>query len=284
MHPHRFDTSKRALLGIAFGILASLSIEHAALADDSRDRAPTVRITLAQVFVTHDVQQNMSRIRSAFARAKIDRSQWIFFPEGALSGYYDGFDQSEVSAAFDEVCRLCRDGQVTALIGTCWKEPEGVFNEIRIVDDRGRLAGRYAKTCLTRGDARQFKVGTFPLVHEAAGLTFGTLICNDLWVTPGFSDGPNPHLTLKQAKSGAQVIFHAVNSGSSQNYREYHEANLKVRSAEAGCPIVVVNAARDEPINCASGVVDGFEYTVQLPRKGEVIQTVEFEPSIQAVP
>jgi hypothetical protein len=47
---------------------------------------------------------------------------------------------------------------------------------------------------------------------------------------------------------------------------------------EAKCPIVVVNAAHDEPINCAFGVVRDFEYVVSLPRKGEVIQTVQFTP------
>ena len=127
--------------------------------------------------------------------------------------------------------------------------------------------------------ARKFAKGVFPLVHDVAGIRCGTLICNDLWVTPGYSDGPNPHLTLKQARAGAQVIFHAVNSSTRQEFREYHESNLKVRSAEAKCPIVVVNAAKDEPINCASGVVDGFKYVVQLPRDKEVIQTVEFTPS-----
>ena len=279
MRPLGLKNQRRSLIDFAVAALLLILCPRSVPADDRSEREPTVRITLAQVFVTRDVAQNMTRMRAAFAQAKADESRWLFFPEGALSGYYDGFDQDEVSAAFDEVCDLCREAEITALIGTCWKEPQGVFNEIRIVDREGRLAGRYAKICLTRGDAKQFEVGTFPLVHEAAGLKFGTLICNDLWVTPGFSDGPNPHLTLKQASAGAQMIFHAVNSGSNQNYREYHESNLKVRSAEAGCPIVVVNAAREEPINCASGVVDGFEYAVQLPRQGELIRTVEFEPA-----
>ena len=236
------------------------------------------RITLAQIFVTRDVGQNLARIRAAFAQAKQDSAGWILFPEGALSGYYNGFDQKQVAAAFEEVKQLCRDARVNALVGMCWKENGQTYNEIRIINSGGKLVGRYAKTCLTYGDAKQFAKGTFPLVHQVAHLKCGTLICNDLWVTPGFTDGPNPHLSLKQSKAGAQVIFHAVNSGSSQKYREYHESNLKVRAAEAKCPIVVVNAARETPINCASGVVQDFEYVESLPRKGEVIRTVEFTP------
>ncbi|MCZ6794087.1 MAG: carbon-nitrogen hydrolase family protein [Planctomycetota bacterium] len=228
--------------------------------------------------MTRDVDRNMGRIRAAFAQARKDRARWILFPEGALSGYYNGFDQEKVKAAFEEIKGLCRDARINALVGTCWKEGGKTYNEIRIVDPSGKLVGRYAKTCLAYGDARQFEKGKFPLVHRVGGLTCGTLICNDLWVTPGFSDGPNPHLTLQQSRAGAEVIFHAVNSGSSADYREYHESNLKVRSSEAKCPIVVVNAASDKPINCASGVVSGFRYTVSLPRKGEAIRTVEFTP------
>ena len=82
------------------------------------------------------------------------------------------------------------------------------------------------------------------------------------------------------ARAGAQVIFQAVSSGGQQKYREYHESNLKLRSAEAKCPIVVVNSAVAKgKVNCASGVVNGFEYSVILDRKGEAIQTVEFTPA-----
>jgi predicted amidohydrolase len=256
-----------------------MSANHLALASEEDDSEPKHRITLAQIFVTTDVAANMERIRRVFAQAEADQSRWILFPEGSLSGYYDEFDQQEVAAAFDEIRNRCRKTGINALVGTCWKEGDAVFNEIRIVSNTGELVGRYAKTCLTRGDARQFQAGTFPLVHRADGVKFGTLICNDLWVTPGFSDGPNPHLSLQQAKLGAQVIFHAVNSGSDQRYRQYHEANLKVRSAEAKCPIIVVNAAQDQEVNCASGIVDGFAYSVELPRQGEVIRTVEFTPA-----
>jgi predicted amidohydrolase len=176
---------------------------------------------------------------------------------------------------------LCRQARISAVLGTCWKENSKTTNELQIIDAQGKLVARYAKRCLTYGDAKQFKAGETALVHQANGLTVGMLICNDLWVTPGFTDGPNPHLTLQQARAGAQVIFHAVNSGSNAKYREYHESNLKVRAAEAKCPIVVVNAAADEPINCASGVVANFEYVKSLPARGEAIETVTFTPAVR---
>ena len=86
-------------------------------------------------------------------------------------------------------------------------------------------------------------------------------------------------MSLKQARAGAQVIFHLVNSGSNQKYRAYHESNHFTRAAEAKCPIVTCNGFRAPQVNATSGVVGtDFEHVVALPRDREVIRTVEFTP------
>lgn len=268
--------SRRGFMA-ATGALAA-SAAFAAAVDESTPQ----RITLAQILVGSNVPTNLARMLSAIDQAERDAAGWVFFPEGALSGYHGRFDQSEVEDSFQQLCERCSRAKLVGLIGTCWKEDAGKpHNEIRIVDRTGALAARYSKTCLTYGDAEQFSVGDFPLVHEVAGLRIGTLICNDLWVTPGYTDGPNPHLTLKQARAGAQVIFHAVNSGANQKYRAYHESNQLLRAAEAKCPIVTVNAAVESgEVNCTSGVIlPSMEYAHTLPREGEVVATVEFTPA-----
>lgn len=274
----RIDPSRRDFLaacGTALTVATSTAVSRA-------DEPPKARrVTLAQIVVGRVVKENMKRITAAIAQAKKDLAGWVFFPEGALSGYYDGFKQAEVEEAFAEIQRLCKEAALIGVIGTCWKgSPGKPHNQIRIVDRRGELVGQYAKTCLTYSDAEQFTAGGFDLVHKVDDLTIGTLICNDLWVTPGFTDGPNPHLTLKQARAGAQVIFHAVSSGGNQKYRAFHESNQAVRAAEAKCPIVTVNSAVESgEVNCTSGVIlPSTEYAFALSRKGEVVETVEFTP------
>lgn len=275
MTQHPLPSRRQALQGA--GALAATAVLGAA---QDPEKAGPQRATLAQIVVAAKTADNLKRMRQAFGQAKKDQAGWIVFPEGALSGYHDRFDPKEVVEAFAELRGLCKDSGVIGLIGTCWKEDDGKpHNQIRIVDRSGELIGRYSKTCLTYGDAKQFASGGFPLVHRAGGLKIGTLICNDLWVTPGYTDGPNPHLTLQAVRAGAQTIFHEVNSGSDQRFRAYHESNLALRAAEAKCPIVVVNAASASgEINCASGVVAAFEYARMLPRKGEAVETVEFTP------
>jgi len=243
------------------------------------DPSPSQRITLAQLEATHDVKRNLDRAREAFVQARKDGAGWIMFPECFLSGYYTGFDGVEVAMAFAEIQNLCREAALIGLIGTGWKEKDKTYNQIRIVDAQGLLADQYAKSCLCYSES-DFTAGGYPMVHTLGGIKFGTLICNDMWVTPGFSDGPDPHLSLKQARAGAQVIFLAANSGTELKYRSYHESNLFTRAAEAKCPIVVVNAFETPEINATSGVVGtNFEYLSSLPRNHETVQTVEFSPA-----
>ena len=239
------------------------------------------RITLAQVVSTADIAYNLAKAKAVFEQAGREQAGWVMFPELFLTGTHNGnqFRQAEVAPAFAQVQEWCRRQRVIGLIGTGWNEGAKNYNQIRIVDADGKLLSVYAKTCLTYSDAKEFAPGPISLVHSAGGLKFGTLICNDLWVTPGFSDGPNPHLSLKQVKAGAQVIFHAIGSGSDQRYRSYHESNLLTRAAEARCPIVAVNGFMAPEVNATSGVVGpAFSYLAALARDREVVQTVEFTP------
>jgi predicted amidohydrolase len=262
---------------IGFVVAFAIALQsHGAETTQSPESSASVRITLAQIRVSSDIKDNLNRIENAISIAEHDSADWVLFPEGALSFSADG-DQTVVAAAFDEVRELCKTSGVIGLIGTYWKENANTFNQVRVVNRDGQVIAVCSKKCLTYDDAKVFKSGESVRPHVIDGISAGVLICNDMWVTPGFTDGPDPHLSRQLAKAGARAILHSVNSGSNQNFREYHEANLKVRSAEAGCPFVVVNAAQPDEINCTSGVVDGFHYIVELPRVGEHIKTVEVQ-------
>jgi predicted amidohydrolase len=263
----------RSSLGFVVAFTIALQ-SHGAETSQAPTGIASVRITLAQIRVTSDIKDNLNRIRKAISIAEHDSADWVLFPEGALSLTTDG-DQTVVAAAFDEIRQMCKTAGVIGLIGTSWKENANAFNQVRVIGREGEVIAVCSKKCLTYDDAKMFTSGESVRPHAIDGIPVGVLICNDMWVTPGFTDGPDPHLSHQLAKAGARVILHSVNSGSNQNFRGFHEANLKVRSAEAGCPFVVVNAAQSDEVNCTSGVVDGFRYIVELPRVGEHIQTVE---------
>jgi len=264
-------TASQGVVGAAFA--------PALNAASARAMGDAQRVTLAQVPVTEDVAKNLAYARAAFAQAERDNAQWVFFPEMFLSGYYGGFRQEEVARAFEEICGLCRRSRISGLISTGWKEEGKIYDQIRLVDSQGECVGAYAKRLLCYTES-YLTPGETPMVHVLNGVKLGTLICNDLWVTPGFSDGPNPHLSLQIARAGAQVIFQAINSGHEQEYRAYHESNQLLRAAEAKCPLVAVNAFEPPEVNATSGVVGTeFQHLVALPRDRVSIQTVEFTPA-----
>lgn len=274
---------RRFIVGSLAGAAAGMaSIAQAEQRQQAGRQEGPQRVTLAQVTTTGDIAFNLAKAERVFAQAGKERAGWVLFPELFLTGTHDGnrYKQADVAPAFAQMQAWCRQHQVIGLIGTGWNENGKDYNQVRVVDAQGKLVSVYAKTCLTYGDAKEFAPGPISMMHAAGGIKFGILICNDLWVTPGFSDGPNPHLTLKQARAGAQVIFHAVGSGNDQRYRSYHESNLLTRAVEAKCPIVVVNGFRPPAVNATSGVVaPDFRYLDPLPRDREVIETVEFTPA-----
>ena len=271
--------SRRHLLKLSAGGLAAGLMPRSSPADDEGSKLE--RVTLAQVVSTHDVGRNLATSRRAFDKAIEDNAGWILFPEMFLSGpkRRPPFPQQDVSAAFDEIRQLCRKASIVGLIGTGWREGGKTYNQVRVVAPDGKLASVYAKTLLTRNDAKLLEPGPLDFVHAQRNLRFGVVICNDLWVTPGFSEVPDTHLTLQLARKDVRVIFHAIGSGSDQRYRQYHESNLLLRAAEAGCPIVAVNSFNPPEINATSGVIGpNFAYLESLPRDREVVQTVSFAP------
>ena len=265
-------------------LLHTGSLTKSQAAESSLNPSQPQRITLAQLTSTANVQQNLAKAEAAFQQAAKDKAHWLLFPELFLTGSYNGnaFQQAEVASAFEKLKTLSRSYRIVSLIGTGWREDGKTYNQVRIIDTQGRFAGAYAKTCLTYEDSREFDPGPLQMMHKIGGITFGILICNDLWVTPGYTDGPDPRLSLQHAKAGAQVIFHAVGSGSDKRFQAYQESNLLLRAAEARCPIVAVNAFAPPAVNAASGVVGTeFAYTHTLPRNREGIETVEFFPKTQ---
>lgn len=274
MKSTRREFIRKTSQAVAGAALAPALNAASALAADQPQR-----VTLAQVPVTEEVAKNLEYAHAAFEQAGRDHAQWVFFPEMFISGYYGGFRQEDVARAFEEICGLCREGRISGLVSTGWKENGKTYDQIRIVDAQGECASIYAKRQLCYGEA-YLAAGETPMVHTLNGIRFGTLICNDLWVTPGFSDGPDPHLSLQIARAGAQVIFQAVNSGSDQRYRSYHESNQFTRAAEAKCPFVAVNAFEPPEISDTSGVVGtDFQHLAALPRDRICIETVEFTPA-----
>ena len=237
----------------------------------------TIRVTGVQMEVRPTKKENLSRILNLIEHGDCDV---VVFPEMALTGYNNDFSDARTEAAWNDIAAMCRKTYTTAIVGTGARFDGHAHIQARIFGDDGEVMGAHEKLVPTQADRAWARPGEELRVFSKGELIFGCLCGNDLWVAPGFGPYTDHRLSYQLAKNhGAQIIFHLNNSGTDPQYKDFYEANLRLRAKEAGCPIVTVNAcAPNGEINVASGVIgaDG-KWIKQVPRVGEHHFTVDLE-------
>jgi predicted amidohydrolase len=254
---------------------------------EAQDGKVPMIISGLQMNVTSDIKSNLKQIDEGIRKAADTGSDFLVTPEGSLSGYTSNFDQKELSDALESVTKEAARLKVGLMLGTCYKElvngKEFCYNQVRVYAPDGQYLGEYSKILrcsildmpgtgemvdYVEGELRTFKWNEY---------TFGILICNDLWATPGYTTMPNPYLVWKLKQMGAQFIVHCINSGTAQKYRPFHESSAELWALSVKLPILEVNAAQgNEIINAQSGLIDATgERSLRVPDSGVQFFTVK---------
>jgi len=228
----------------------------------------TVRIAGVQLAVSTKLSENLPKILGHIEQGDCD---FIVFPEMSLTGYHGDFSERETLDAWSKIATACRHAYVTAIIGTGAKADGVTYIQSRIYADTGELVGTQEKLVPTSGDREFCRPGEELRVFTHGPLTFGCLICNDLWVTPGCGPYPDPRLAYQLGQRGAQIIFHSVHSGSTRLHAPYHESNLQLRAMESKIHIATANAADPKgPVNAPTGIMSPKgDWLVRCPPTGE---------------
>lgn len=277
-------TSKRPAVAVLVFLVCFLNPMETTLGKskaDSNTNIKTLTISGLQMPVTNDVARNEKRILEAIKKAAKAGADFLVTPEGSVSGYTPNFDRLQVAGAVERLAAAAKEHKVGLLLGTCFKElTDGnvqCYNQVRVYTPQGEYLGYYAKILRCSSldspgsgemvDYAEGRLRTFTW----NGITFGILICNDFWATPGYTTMPNPYLPWQLKKMGAQLIFHHVNSGTDQQYRAFHESNVNLWAKALGIYIVEVNAAGEkEKTNASSGLVGPKgEREIIVPDVGE---------------
>ena len=239
----------------------------------------TYRIAGMQMTINRGLDFNLPKILEGIERAANHNADFVLFPEMALTGSGGGFDQAKRDAALKQIRDVCRQHRIAALVGTGNHQTDGSYNQVCVIGDLGEIGGTHEKIVPTISERRWCTPGKALKTFEHKGLHFGSLICNDLWVTPGCGPYPDPRLTHQLGEKGVDLIFHSINSGSSARHIPFHESNVSLRAAESRVYIITVNAAREgEPVNCASGIMkpDGT-WQLTVDRIGEQFFVTDIE-------
>lgn len=220
-----------------------------------------------QMNVSKSIAENELTIIQHLNSLKDKNVDILITPEGSLSGYNSEFNGQELKASLARVVGVAKRLNVGLILGTCYKDSidgkEYCYNQARVYLPDGTFSGAYSKilTCSPlnnpgTGEMMEYVQGNVK-TFSVKDIDVGILICNDLWATPGYTTIPNPYLPWKMKDAGAKIIFHIINSGTSMEYRVFHEASVKLWARTLKMPIVEVNAAHgNEEINAGSGIIN----------------------------
>ncbi len=190
-----------------------------------------------------DVRSNLDKVAYFAEQASHAGARLAVFPECALTGY--GLSEAEArqiavpipGPTSEALTDLCRQLDMTIMIGTIESEQEGaLFNTAILIDPEG-LRAIYRKTHLpTLGVDRYVTAGTHLLdpVETAAGRV-GMLICYDLRF-------PEPARVL--ALDGAQIIL--LSTAWPRAASLYPEFVVSARAAENRVYLVAANRVGEE--------------------------------------
>ena len=99
---------------------------------------------------------------------------------------------------------------------------------------------------------------------------------------------PDLHLSQKLSKSGAEIIFMAINGGqdggswSREVNWPFHEVNMRMRAAAGRVWVVSADNSFPHTVPCSapSGVLKpNGQWAMQVPRKGEHVKVFTIELS-----
>lgn len=271
---------------IMLSLLAVMLLTNIGFSQHITPAGSTIKVAGLQMDVTTDILHNKNRILSGMKEAAAGKAIFLVTPEGSLSGYHSKFDQQELLKAVQEIVSYAKELRLGLLLGTCFKDDQELcYNQIRVYTPEGEFLGAHSKILVCSpidfpgtGEMLDYQQGVLQ-TFEWNNIRFGTLVCNDLWATPGYTTIPNPYLPLKLKQMGAEVIFHSINSGTNQLYRRFHESSAELWALNLRIPIMEVNAAQGKgKINAQSGLIDSNGVrSVVVPDTGEYLYFCEID-------
>jgi len=228
--------------------------------------------------IVGDIYGNVDLIIAAAQRAKNElAADIIVFPEMTITGYppedlllRNGL-YPQVKQALSRLCNELND--IVCVVGYPMIDDLGErFNMAAWIED-GMIQASYIKQNLPNysvfDEQRYFTAGHNPCVVEYKGISFGILICEDIWKI-------SPATQAKDA--GAEVILNLNASPFSEEKHQDRIATLQRRVNEIKKPIIYVNQVGGQD----DLVFDGGSFAICA--EGDVcVQSPEFTPHLMPV-
>lgn len=243
-----------------------------------------MKIALAQVKQTDDMERNGNKILEYLEKAAGLGVQIVCFPEAQTAGYRvdvtasDAPVQVERLEAWHAIVRqFCGRHRMACILGTetpLESDPHHgkPYNSAMVISEHGEILGIHHKSKLTPMDAVAYTPGREVDSYSLFGVTVGVVICFE-----GFRFAQTTEHCVGQ---GAQIVFHPQNNTTRPNDWKIpiHQAMIQTRAAENTIWFASCNCVHVPHQNCRSMIVaPSGEIHAACEMKQEELLTTEID-------
>lgn len=163
-----------------------------------------IKIGAAQMEIGFlDVEGNLRKAKSLINEAGNKHCDVICFPElfltGPLRGEIPEYAQDIPGEHTDEFCKLAYENNIHIIMGTITeREGDSYYNTSVLIDNSGKIIGKYRKINLWNGEKVYKKAGDKVSIFDTKFGNIGLEICWDLAF---------PEVAKEIALGGAKIIF-----------------------------------------------------------------------------
>ncbi|MCA3694217.1 NAD+ synthase [Aquidulcibacter sp.] len=203
--------------------------------------------------IVGDVWGNLAKAKACLSEALSRGADLIVFTELFLIGYppedlvLKPAAVKDCREATEALARMTAGTALTVIIGTPWRNEDGLFNAVAILHD-GRVADLRFKHELPNyavfDEKRVFDAGPLPTPVTIAGVSIGIPICEDIWFD---------RVTESLKQQGAELLIVPNGSPYRRPVKQERLASARARVSETGLPLIYVNQVGGQDELCFDG-------------------------------
>jgi NAD+ synthase len=231
--------------------------------------------------IVGDIVGNLAKAKASLRDAMNLGADILVFSELFLIGYppedlvLKPAAVKDCQAAVAELAVETAGTRLSVIIGTPWRDANGLFNAVAILSE-GRVAELRFKHELPNyavfDEKRVFDAGPLPAPVTIAGIKVGIPICEDIWFD---------RVTQSLKQQGAELLIVPNGSPYRRPVKQERLATARVRVAETGLPLIYVNQVGGQDELCFDGgsfALDASGDWVQsLPNFEECLSSAHWE-------
>ena len=203
--------------------------------------------------IVGDVWGNLAKAKACLSEALSRGADLLVFTELFLIGYppedlvLKPAAVKDCREATEALAKLTAGTALTVIIGTPWRNEDGLFNAVAILYD-GRVADLRFKHELPNyavfDEKRVFDAGPLPTPVTIAGVSIGIPICEDIWFD---------RVTESLKQQGAELLIVPNGSPYRRPVKQERLASARARVSETGLPLIYVNQVGGQDELCFDG-------------------------------